>query len=460
MVRKLNLYGFYLHLVCYLLPALSFEFARHFESGMGWQQVPDLPEWSYFRLLLMATMIWAVISGHYRVASPEQLMIHRTGLRSVCSAGIVSFALLLTSLFFFREEDYSRVFLVLGSVLLLLLAAAMQGIFWRMIRTQTGIIHPIRVLVVGADAFASRAARRLVNSAAWFRVVGFVRIPNQEAVTLSAPIYDLESLGELNLGHGIDDVLIAIPPERLDQIPQILLATEKFCAPVHAALDLGHGVSVQNRLFRFGSLNLLSLASEATSDLNYILWKRVFDVAFALVVMVLASPVLALIALAIRLTSPGPILFVQERVGLSGRTFAMYKFRTMALGSTAESDQRWTTENDPRRTVLGAFLRKTSLDELPQFYNVLKGDMSVVGPRPERPFFVNKFVQNVAHYHSRHQLKVGITGWAQVNGLRGDTSIDKRIECDLYYLQNWSFVFDMRIIILTVWTAIFGSNAY
>jgi exopolysaccharide biosynthesis polyprenyl glycosylphosphotransferase len=177
-------------------------------------------------------------------------------------------------------------------------------------------------------------------------------------------------------------------------------------------------------------------------------------------VIVVAAPVMILIALLIRLTSAGPVLFAQERVGLNGRPFKMYKFRTMSMRPMQESDHVWTTENDPRRTALGTLLRKTSLDELPQFFNVLAGNMSVVGPRPERPYFVEKFVRNVAHYQARHQLKVGITGWAQVNGLRGDTSISRRIECDLYYLQNWSFMFDVRIIVQTLWAAVFGSNAY
>jgi len=167
-----------------------------------------------------------------------------------------------------------------------------------------------------------------------------------------------------------------------------------------------------------------------------------------------------LIALAIRLTSPGPVLFAQDRVGLNGRVFRVYKFRTMSTGNAEESDTRWTTSDDPRRTKLGAFLRATNLDELPQFFNVLKGDMSVVGPRPERPYFVKKFQDDVAQYSTRHYLKVGITGWAQVNGWRGDTSIAKRVEHDLYYLQNWSLWFDIKIICLTLWRGFFSKNAY
>lgn len=138
----------------------------------------------------------------------------------------------------------------------------------------------------------------------------------------------------------------------------------------------------------------------------------------------------------------------------------MYKFRTMRQASTTESDTKWTTPDDQRRTGFGALLRKTSLDELPQFFNVLKGDMSVVGPRPERPYFVGQFLEEISYYNARHRLKVGITGWAQVNGWRGDTSIVKRFEFDLYYLQNWSLWFDLRIVWMTIWSGLFGKNAY
>jgi len=169
---------------------------------------------------------------------------------------------------------------------------------------------------------------------------------------------------------------------------------------------------------------------------------------------------MAAIAVAVKLSSPGPVFFVQKRVGFKGNVFTMYKFRTMRTGNVAEGDSRWTTREDPRRTRVGTFLRRSSLDELPQFFNVLKGDMSVVGPRPERPYFVEKFAAEVPLYQSRHYLKVGITGWAQVNGWRGDTCIAKRVEHDLYYLRNWSLLFDLRIVIRTVVDTLNAKHAY
>jgi exopolysaccharide biosynthesis polyprenyl glycosylphosphotransferase len=205
---------------------------------------------------------------------------------------------------------------------------------------------------------------------------------------------------------------------------------------------------------------LLDLANTPAESPGYFVLKRSFDIVFSVFTLVITSPLLAIIAVCIKLSSPGPILFKQQRVGLNGQIFTMCKFRTMRVGLPAESDTKWTTANDPRRTRIGAFLRRTSLDELPQFLNVLKGDMSVVGPRPERPYYVKKFLWEEIEYNTRHRLKVGITGWAQVNGWRGDTSIRKRIEHDLYYTQNWSMWLDLRIIFLTVWAGMFNRNAY
>jgi exopolysaccharide biosynthesis polyprenyl glycosylphosphotransferase len=174
----------------------------------------------------------------------------------------------------------------------------------------------------------------------------------------------------------------------------------------------------------------------------------------------ITSPLLILIAIGIKFTSSGPIIFKQERVGLGRRKFMIYKFRTMKVVSDDSSNTKWTMENDPRRTKFGTFLRKTSLDELPQFFNVLFGHMSVVGPRPERPYFVEQFKEEIPKYMVKHHIRPGITGWAQSNGLRGDTSIEDRIKHDIFYIENWSFLFDIKIIWKTILNGFFNKNAY
>lgn len=206
--------------------------------------------------------------------------------------------------------------------------------------------------------------------------------------------------------------------------------------------------------FRLGTSNPIDSSSDALSfrlnRISYRWAKRIFDVLFSALVLLFGSPLLFILAASIKLCSRGPVFFGQERIGKNGKKFTMLKFRSMRVAAASETDRSWRAEGDPRITRLGAFLRRTNLDELPQFFNVLKGDMTVVGPRPERPFFVHEFSEKVPGYSLRHAGEVGITGWAQVNGWRGDTSISARVNCDLEYYQNWSFALDLRILWMTI----------
>ncbi len=202
---------------------------------------------------------------------------------------------------------------------------------------------------------------------------------------------------------------------------------------------------------QFDSLNglpLINLRRIPLDNLGNAFVKRAMDIAGSLVLIVLSSPVMLLAAVGVKLSSPGPIIFRQKRVGLNKKPFYMYKFRSMRVN--AASDTGWSTNSDPRKTRFGSFIRKFSIDELPQFFNVLKGDMSLVGPRPELPHFVDQFKEEIPLYMVKHQVRPGITGWAQVNGLRGDTSIKERIEHDVYYIENWSILLDIKILFLTL----------
>jgi len=329
-----------------------------------------------------------------------------------------------------------------------------------LLRLARGRERLVRVLIVGADEHARNTAARIAGvSLVPAEIVGYLRVDEQEAQVCDKPVFEPADIGSANLPV-FDEIVIAATPERFTSIGKVLSKLEVLCVPTRLVLELGGLPIVRERLFQFGDMQMLDLAATPLEAPAYFFLKRAFDVLFALLALTLMAPVIVIVALAIKLTSPGPVLFRQERVGLNGRPFQMYKFRTMRNTALGESDTRWTVRDDPRRTWVGHILRKTSFDELPQFLNVLKGDMSVVGPRPERPHFVKRFLEEISHYDTRHRLKVGITGWAQVNGWRGDTSIQKRFEFDLYYLQNWSFWFDLRIIALTAWSGMFGRNAY
>jgi exopolysaccharide biosynthesis polyprenyl glycosylphosphotransferase len=188
--------------------------------------------------------------------------------------------------------------------------------------------------------------------------------------------------------------------------------------------------------------------------------KRIVDLFGAIVALILFSPIMLATTIVIKVTSPGPVLYCQERVGLHNRPFKMYKFRSMEVQDPKFEKKQWTTKYDPRVTPIGRLIRKTSIDEMPQLFNVLKGDMSLVGPRPERPFFVERFKEEIPRYMIKHQVRPGMTGWAQVNGLRGDTSIVKRIEHDLYYIENWTLGLDFKILFLTFFKGFINKNAY
>ena len=196
-----------------------------------------------------------------------------------------------------------------------------------------------------------------------------------------------------------------------------------------------------------------------TNTLNWIM-KRIVDIVVALFGAVISSPIMILAAIAVKCTSKGPIIFKQERIGLHNKPFEMYKFRTMQVQKPGAEKKGWTVKDDPRVTKVGRLLRRTSIDELPQLFNILKGDMSVVGPRPERPQFVEQFKEEIPRYMVKHQVRPGLTGWAQINGYRGDTSIKRRIEYDIFYIENWTLSFDVKIILLTIFKGFINKNAY
>jgi len=254
-------------------------------------------------------------------------------------------------------------------------------------------------------------------------------------------------------------VLIALPLEKQIFLKDIIKKCENFEIPIRIVPDVYDLMISGAGVYQIGGMPLFSIKE---SRLNFFqgLLKRIFDIFFSLFVIILTLPIMFIIAILIKIQDKGPIFYLQERVGQDGKKFKLIKFRTMIVGADKEEKPKFTTPDDPRVTKIGRILRKYSIDEIPQFFNVLKGDMSVVGPRPERPYFVEKFKKEIPRYLERHRFKSGITGWAQVNGLRGDTSISERLRYDLYYINNWSFLFDIKIILKTILTFFSQKHAY
>jgi Undecaprenyl-phosphate glucose phosphotransferase len=256
----------------------------------------------------------------------------------------------------------------------------------------------------------------------------------------------------------IDQVIIALPLEHQGALPGLMGVLSGSTADVKVVPDLAQYVTLSGGIEEFGGLPILSLQHGPLQGWNSVT-KRLFDVLLSAVALLLTAPLLLLCALAIRFTSRGSVLYRQERMGMDGQLFEILKFRTMSTDAE-DSGARMAEPGDPRTTRLGVFMRRLSIDELPQLFNVLRGDMSLVGPRPERPVFIEEFRRRIPRYHLRHKIKAGITGWAQINGLRGQTSIEKRIEFDLYYIENWSLLLDLKILARTLAGGFLSRNAY
>ena len=312
-----------------------------------------------------------------------------------------------------------------------------------------------RALVVGGGPLGQEVVRRLRGHPEFgVRVVGYLddRWPAGERIEGKEVLGGYEAVTQALADHRVDQLFVALPMEAHHEMLKVLNAIEGELVDVKIVPDVLQFVTLRAAVEELEGLPVISLAQSPITGWSRIA-KRAMDLVLSAIGLVVLAPLLALTALAIRLTSSGSVFYAQERMGLDGRSFAMYKFRSMTVDAEAESGPVWATTGDHRRTSLGRVLRRLSLDELPQLWNVLKGEMSLVGPRPERPFFVQQFKTMIPQYMLRHKVKSGMTGWAQVNGLRGNTSLEKRIEYDLYYVQNWSLALDVKILILTLYRA-------
>lgn len=464
MIRsRLSFARLYLRIITLLLPACAYFIAVKIRFGFNfllWRIAPTgLP--SYWGILLLTTIVWAIAAEESELWNVEKLYAPGGKSRRLLEALAFTYAIVMAAGFLYRQASYSRIVIAISAVALFVLATITRVAFRVVLELmRKDGRNEVKILVVGTDRFARRVGTSLLHGEVLpCRIMGFVRLPDQE-IAVEGPVYELDQIPNFSNGNSINDIIIALPAARLSEVQKIAPTLEKLCVPTRVVIDLGEGVVLRDRLIDLGGIHMLDLRPTLAETGPYLFQKRIFDVAFSALILLLTLPLTLVIALAIKLSGRGPVLFTQDRVGLNGRVFRMLKFRTMRVGSREEGDTRWTSDNDPRRTTVGTFLRKTNLDELPQFFNVLKGDMSIVGPRPERPYFVERFLEEFDRYNARHMFKAGITGWAQVNGWRGDTSIAKRVEYDLYYLRNWSLTFDLQIITMTLVRMFSSKNAY
>jgi len=377
-----------------------------------------------------------------------------------------SLLILLSLLFIVKEIHVSRAFLILflsGNIVLTSIYRYAVKIILRHLRKKG--YNKQFVLILGAGSLGRKFYENLLlYPELGFEVVGFLddkQKKHEPPFSHYKPILGtVDQLEDILQAVLVDEVVIALPLEAHHKYGKIIDVCEKMGVKTLIIPDYFDYLPARPYFDNFAGMPMINVRDIPLDELGNRFFKRLFDIVFSLTVIVVTAPLMLLIAVAIKLDSPGPVIFKQERVGLNRRTFMMYKFRTMKVLPQEISDTQWTTKNDPRRTKLGAFLRKTSLDELPQFFNVIAGHMSVVGPRPERPYFVEQFKEEIPKYMVKHHIRPGITGWAQTNGLRGDTSIEDRIKYDIFYIENWTFLFDIKIILKTIVNGFVNKNAY
>lgn len=319
------------------------------------------------------------------------------------------------------------------------------------------------VLLIGYSRTAESYIDRVLANPEWgYQVRGILddhaeRGEEYRGIKIIGTISNLKTILDFNV---LDEIAITLSIREYGNLEEIVASCEKSGVHTKFIPDYNNVIPTKPYTEDLQGLPVINIRHVPLNDLLNATMKRIVDIFGAIVALVLFSPVMLLAAVVIKLTSPGPLIYSQERVGLHNRSFKMYKFRSMEVQSPTAEKSQWTTPHDPRVTPIGKLIRKTSIDEMPQFFNVLVGDMSLVGPRPERPLFVERFKEEIPRYMIKHQVRPGMTGWAQVNGYRGDTSITKRIEHDLYYIENWTLGFDFKILFLTIFKGFINKNAY
>ncbi len=349
---------------------------------------------------------------------------------------------------------YSRPFLALFAFLCVFLVVAGRVALRSLLASASLHIGALqRILVIGAGKLGLEVTQKLIaHRDLGLEVVGFLDDDPGKADQRFHGVPVLGALGDLErvlAERTIEQIFVALPLEAHKKVMKVLAAVGSECVEVKLVPDILQYATIKATLEDLDGTPVINLSQVPLQGWNSLV-KRVMDLALAAVGLIVLAPVLPLVALGVWLEDRGPVLYGQERMGLDGRVFRIWKFRSMRVDAEVTTGPVWAVQDDPRRTRFGGFLRRWSIDELPQLWNVLVGDMSLVGPRPERPTFVHEFKQRLPQYMLRHRVKSGITGWAQVHGWRGNTSIRKRLEYDLYYIENWSLGLDFKILWMTV----------
>ncbi len=418
----------------------------------------------YWKLITPILVMWLIIFHVCGLYRPRRGSSQAEEFVSIFQAVTFGTIMLITFNFFYPQYSYSRLVLLYFWGINIFAVEICRSLLRNLLDYARSRGYNLRhILIAGAGNLGQVLSKKAhTYTELGLNVVGFVDDDpkKQGKIIEGTPVLGtLDDIQQIIQKSGVQQLFIALPMTAHARVLEILSSMDQECVDVKFIPDLMQYMSLRVGVEELDGIPIVNLRETPIQGWNSVI-KRVVDIIFSLLFIILSSPIMLLLALTVKLSSPGPVFYKQKRMGLDGHVFNMYKFRSMRMDAEKTSGAVWARKHDRRRTKLGVFMRSTSLDELPQFFNVLRGDMSLVGPRPERPPFVQKFRENIPRYMLRHRVKSGITGWAQINGWRGNTSIEKRIEYDLYYIQNWSVSFDLKILVMTIWKGMINKHAY
>lgn len=420
----------------------------------------------YLAALIIIVPGYLILYYFFHLYTIKRLQGRREELKNIIQANVIGLLLIITLLFIGKESliHFSRmmifIFFVLNIILEEISRILIRQVLYRMRKQGFNQKH---ILLVGYSRAAEEFIDRVKANPHWGYIVRGILDDNVERGSIYKGVKVLGRIDNLPVilpENKLDEIAITLSIGEYSRLEEIVMLCEK--SGVHTKFIPDYNSIIPTRPYTedLQGLPVINIRHVPLNDGFNKGVKRLFDLVGASLCVVIFSPIMLITALLIKLTSPGPVIFSQERVGRQNKNFKMYKFRSMEVQKQKEEEKAWTKKNDPRVTGIGKVIRKTSIDELPQLFNVLKGDMSLIGPRPERPYYVEKFKEEIPRYMIKHQVRPGMTGWAQVNGFRGDTSIRGRIDCDLYYIENWTLGMDIKILFLTVFKGFVNKNAY
>ena len=417
------------------------------------------------KLLIYIVPLYLILYYAFHLYTSKRVQGRRLEAWHIVQANSVGLMILILFLYLGKMMDYSRkMFFVFYCVNIFLEIVVRNFIRMVLRKYRKQGYNQKHVLLVGYSQAAEGYLDRVMTHPEWGYIVNGILADNVPDNTVYRGVRVLggtEELAHILPENKMDEIVITLGLSEYHKLAHIVSMCEKSGVHTKFVPDYNNVIPTKPYTEDILGMPVINIRHvPLNSNMLNAFVKRSVDIFGAVVAIILFSPVMLVTSFIIKTTSPGPLIFKQERIGRHNRPFYMYKFRSMVVQDENDEKKGWTTKNDPRVTPIGKFIRKTSIDELPQLFNILKGDMSLVGPRPERPQFVEKFKEEIPRYMIKHQVRPGLTGWAQVNGYRGDTSIRKRIEYDLYYIENWTLGFDFKIIFLTFFKGFINKNAY